>query len=146
MFLLKIISLIVVWITLVIFAVRSVLKYRKSSKEEQKKDFSSMIRMVGVVPLSAIIFVGMILQDSGVSMDTLKPILFIVALVTIFIPGFLLMFYEVFSKEKRKDFNNPDKYGNKFIYKHRTKIVPLVLIIPVVMILFMLYKIAGVTF
>lgn len=136
----------IAWIILVVYALKTVIKYKKSSKEKKKQSHGLMIRVVGLVPLSAILITGENLKLQGFTMEEIKPYLFIAAIIFIFIPGYIYLMYTLFSKETRKDYNDPDKYKAKFLYNHRKFLVPIIVTVPIVIITITVYKLGDLAF
>ncbi|RWZ60560.1 hypothetical protein EQV77_04490 [Halobacillus fulvus] len=137
---------IVLWLVLVGFAIKSWLNYKQSTKQEKNEKHGKLIRIIGLVPLTAILLMGEIMQGFGWTLEETRPYLFVAALLLIFIPGYIYLFYTVFSKEAREDFEDERKYKTKFMYKHRKIMVPVTIIIPLVIITITVIQLGGLAF
>jgi uncharacterized membrane protein len=99
-----------------------------------------MIKVVGSVPLAAILTIGQNLTMQGYTMEQIKPYLFIAALITIFIPGYIYLLYTLFSEESFKNYDDPNKYKSAFLYKHRKVLKFITITVPIIILTIFIYN------
>ncbi|GGD08204.1 OSTA/TMEM184 family protein [Pontibacillus salipaludis] len=120
--------------------------YKNSTKEEKITKHRHMIRVVLMVPIAAILLISENLRRNGLTLEELRPYLFVAVLISFFIPGFVYLIRTASHKESREKFNDRSHYKFSFMYKYRKVMVPFAVLVPVGFILEMLYKIWEMSF
>ncbi|OIU68570.1 hypothetical protein BHE18_16720 [Rossellomorea aquimaris] len=135
-----IIGSIILWCCLVGYAIKTFTHYKRSSEVEKQRKHGFMIKVVGSVPLAAILITGQNLTMQGYTMEQIKPYLFIAALITIFIPGYIYLLYTLFSEDSFKNYNDPGKYKSSYLYIHRKVLMPITVTVPIIILTIYIYN------
>ncbi|KGP91324.1 hypothetical protein N780_08655 [Pontibacillus chungwhensis BH030062] len=136
----------IAFIALLLYGIYVFNDYKSSTKEEKKTKHRHMIRVVLMVPITAILLISENLRRNGLTLEEIRPYLFVAVLISFFIPGFVYMLRTAFHKESREKFNDRSHYKSSFVYKYRKVIVPLAVLVPIVFILVMFYQIWEMSF